>query len=121
MLTIGIDPHKQTHSGVAVDPLGVQIAQRTVAARREGFGQLLEWARKRRSSSAAVRDAVLAIRRADGVAAFALDLDRRWASPVAESAGGRFDRAEVRLGSARVMGRTLVAVGSRRLLSAVAV
>ena len=46
MLTIGIDPHKQTHSGVAVDPLGVQVAQRTVAARREGFGQLLEWGRK---------------------------------------------------------------------------
>jgi hypothetical protein len=46
MVTIGIDPHKQTHSGVAVNPLGVQIAQRTVAARREGFGQLLEWARK---------------------------------------------------------------------------
>lgn len=46
MLTIGIDPHKQTHSGVAVDPLGVQIAQRTVVARREGFGQLLEWGRK---------------------------------------------------------------------------
>ena len=32
MLTIGIDPHKYTHSGVAVDPLGVQIAQRTVTA-----------------------------------------------------------------------------------------
>jgi transposase len=46
MLTIGIDPHKQTHSGVAVDALGVEIAQRTVTARREGFGQLLEWARK---------------------------------------------------------------------------
>src|SRR5665213_152432 len=46
MVTIGIDPHKQTHTGVAVNPLGVQIAQRTVAARREGFGQLLEWARK---------------------------------------------------------------------------
>jgi transposase len=46
MLTIGIDPHKHTHSGVAVDPLGVQISQRTVVARREGFGQLLEWARK---------------------------------------------------------------------------
>ena len=46
MLTIGIDPHKQTHAGVAVDPLGVQIAQRTVAARRDGFGQLLEWGRK---------------------------------------------------------------------------
>ena len=46
MLTIGIDPHKHTHSGSAVDPLGVQIAQRTVTARREGFGHLLEWARK---------------------------------------------------------------------------
>lgn len=46
MVTIGIDPHKHTHTGVAVDPLGVQIAQRTAAARREGFGQLLEWARK---------------------------------------------------------------------------
>ncbi len=46
MVTIGIDPHKQTHSGVAVDSLGVRIAQRTVAARREGFGQMLEWARK---------------------------------------------------------------------------
>jgi transposase len=45
MVTIGIDPHKQTHSGVAVDPLGVQIAQRMVAARRAGFGALLEWAR----------------------------------------------------------------------------
>ena len=46
MVTIGIDPHKQSHSGVAVDRLGVQIAQRTVAARREGFGQLLEWGRR---------------------------------------------------------------------------
>ena len=41
MLTIGVDPHKQTHSGAAVDPLGVQVAQRAVAARRDGFGQLL--------------------------------------------------------------------------------
>jgi hypothetical protein len=31
MVTIGVDPHKQTHSGVAVDPLGVRVAQRTVA------------------------------------------------------------------------------------------
>ncbi len=46
MVTIGIDPHKQMHTGVAVDPLGVQVAQRTVAARRAGFGQLLEWGRK---------------------------------------------------------------------------
>jgi transposase len=46
MVTIGIDPHKQTHTGVGVDSLGVPVAQRTVAARREGFGQLLEWVRK---------------------------------------------------------------------------
>ena len=29
---------------MVVDPLGVQISQRTVAARRAGFGQLVEWA-----------------------------------------------------------------------------
>jgi hypothetical protein len=46
MLTIGIDPHKQTHTAVAANELGVQVAQRTVAARREGFEQLLEWGRK---------------------------------------------------------------------------
>jgi transposase len=46
MVTIGIDPHKQAHTGVGVDPLGVQVSQRTVAARREGFGQLLQWGRK---------------------------------------------------------------------------
>jgi transposase len=46
MVTIGIDPHKQTHTAVAVNTLGVQIAQRQVAARRVGFGQLIEWARK---------------------------------------------------------------------------
>ncbi|HEY2651500.1 MAG TPA: IS110 family transposase [Solirubrobacteraceae bacterium] len=45
MLTIGVDPHKQTHTGVAVDPLGAEVAARTVSARREGFGQLLEWGR----------------------------------------------------------------------------
>jgi transposase len=46
MVTIGIDPHKQTHCGVAVDALGSELAQRTVPARRAGFGQLLDWGRK---------------------------------------------------------------------------
>jgi len=46
MVTIGIDPHKQTHTGVAVNPLGVQVSQKTAPARRDGFGQLLEWGRK---------------------------------------------------------------------------
>jgi transposase len=44
MVTIGVDPHKQTHTAVAADQVGRQLAQRTVPARREGFGQLLEWA-----------------------------------------------------------------------------
>jgi transposase len=46
MVTIGIDPHKQTHTGVAVDGLGREVGGRTVSARRDGFGQLLEWARR---------------------------------------------------------------------------
>ena len=45
MLTIGVDPHKQTHSAVAVDELGVQLATNTKPARREGFGELLAWVR----------------------------------------------------------------------------
>jgi len=27
MVTIGVDPHKQTHTAAAVNPLGVQVAQ----------------------------------------------------------------------------------------------
>ena len=45
MLTIGVDPHKQTHTGAAVDELGSEVAHRTVPARPVGNGQLLEWAR----------------------------------------------------------------------------
>jgi transposase len=43
ILTIGVDPHKQTHSAVAVDELAVQLATSTQPARREGFGVLLAW------------------------------------------------------------------------------
>jgi transposase len=46
MVTIGVDPHKQTHTAVAADSLGSQLAQRTITARRDGFGQLLEWGRR---------------------------------------------------------------------------
>jgi transposase len=45
MVTIGVDPHKQTHTAAAVDGLGVEIAHRTVPARPAGNGQLVEWAR----------------------------------------------------------------------------
>jgi transposase len=44
MVTIGIDPHKQTMCAVAVDELGRQRGSRTVAAWREGFERLAMWA-----------------------------------------------------------------------------
>jgi transposase len=46
MMVFGIDPHKQTHTAVAVDELGRKQAQRTVSARSEGHLDLLVWARK---------------------------------------------------------------------------
>jgi transposase len=46
MVTIGIDPHKQTHSAVATDELGRQLAARTRPAKSDGFGELLVWARE---------------------------------------------------------------------------
>jgi transposase len=45
MMTIGIDPHKQTHTAVAVDAAGRALSQKTSPARRDGFGDLLMWAR----------------------------------------------------------------------------
>lgn len=45
MVTIGIDPHKDTHCAVAVDGVGRQVAVRTESARAPGFGALVEWAR----------------------------------------------------------------------------
>lgn len=46
VIVIGIDPHKQTHTAVAVNSgTGEVLAERTVRARREGFGRLLAWAR----------------------------------------------------------------------------
>jgi hypothetical protein len=41
----GIDPHKATHTVVAVDALGRQVAQRTVAARTPQHLTLISWAR----------------------------------------------------------------------------
>jgi transposase len=41
----GIDPHKATHTVVAVDTLGRQVAQRTVAARTPQHLELITWAR----------------------------------------------------------------------------
>ena len=45
MVTIGVDPHKQTHTAAAVDQVGVKLAVTTRPAVRDGFGELVAWAR----------------------------------------------------------------------------
>ena len=43
-VTIGIDPHKSTHTAVAVDRDEHQIARLTLAAERHQIDRLLAWA-----------------------------------------------------------------------------
>lgn len=43
---MGIDPHKKTHTAVAVDAAGKQLAELTFQARVKGFEKLLVWARR---------------------------------------------------------------------------
>src|SRR4030095_823331 len=46
MIVIGIDPHKGTHTAVAVDGGSAPSrGERTVRAREDGFGELVGWAR----------------------------------------------------------------------------
>lgn len=47
MIVVGIDPHKQTHTAVAVDgSTGRMLGELTVRARTQGFERLVEWARE---------------------------------------------------------------------------
>ena len=47
MIVVGIDPHKQTHTAVAVDSAtGRVLAELTVPARTPGFERLVEWVRR---------------------------------------------------------------------------
>lgn len=47
MIVIGIDPHKQTHTAVAIDKAtGEALAELTVRARTQGFERLVTWARR---------------------------------------------------------------------------
>ena len=46
MIVVGIDPHKQTHTAVAVDAgTGRVLGELTVKARTKGFELLVGWAR----------------------------------------------------------------------------
>ncbi len=44
MIVIGIDPHKSTHTAVAVEGTGRKLAEKTVAARSAGHLELVRWA-----------------------------------------------------------------------------
>jgi len=45
-IVIGIDPHKQTHTAVAIDRATGEVrAELTVLGRTRGFERLVEWAR----------------------------------------------------------------------------
>jgi transposase len=45
MVLLGVDPHQDTHTVVAVDQAGRQLDQRTVPARTLAHGELVGWAR----------------------------------------------------------------------------
>lgn len=46
MIVVGIDPHKQTHTAVAIDGATGEVrGERTVRARSGGYEQLVAWAR----------------------------------------------------------------------------
>jgi transposase len=45
MIVVGVDPHKKTHTAVAVKQSGEQVAEVTVKARHKGHERLLLWAR----------------------------------------------------------------------------
>lgn len=44
MVTLGVDAHKASHTVVAVDELGAEVGQKTVAATPAGHLQVLHWA-----------------------------------------------------------------------------
>lgn len=47
MIVVGIDPHKQTHTAVAIDGVsGRRLGELTVRARLHGFERLLTWTRE---------------------------------------------------------------------------
>ncbi|HMU80363.1 MAG TPA: IS110 family transposase [Microthrixaceae bacterium] len=66
MITIGGDSHKRTHTFVAVDDLGRQIAETTVAATSDGHLAALDWARQWPERRWALEDCRQVTRRLEG-------------------------------------------------------
>ena len=44
MVLLGVEPHRDTHTVVAVDQVGRRLDQTTVTARTQGHTELLGWA-----------------------------------------------------------------------------
>jgi hypothetical protein len=52
MIVIGVDPHKRSHTAAAVEAsTGELLGSKTVAAREQGHGELVRWARFRRAEN----------------------------------------------------------------------
>ena len=66
MITIGGDSHKRTHTFVAVDELGRQVAETTVAATTDGHLAALDWARQWPERRWALEDCRQVTRRLEG-------------------------------------------------------
>ena len=58
MVMIGIDPHKRTHTAVAVDEREAVIGERLVHARAGQVGELVAWADRARWSRTDLGDRV---------------------------------------------------------------
>lgn len=56
MVTLGVDSHKRTHTAVAVNGNGRQLASKTVAATSDGDRELLKWSRQWPKRQWAVED-----------------------------------------------------------------
>jgi transposase len=74
MVVIGIDPHKHTHTAVAVDQVGRRVGQVTVAADEAGMLRLWAWADR-------------------------FGADRRWAVEDGRALAGRLVRALIGMGA----------------------
>jgi len=46
VITIGIDPHKSSHTAVALDPTGRIVGELRVPASKATHGRLLRWAER---------------------------------------------------------------------------